>query len=170
MNSTMVHMAKMMVPQLMQKSFRMILIIGCTLLNGCLSEQRTDADIIQKYWSAEKQVEMAYDNTDTVSLRNLNIFAVCNKKFADQHKQLPLNISCMAPDSTKEVFEWKLDLYSAEERASATQTELKQTFIQNATLSQEGTYRFNISLDSSTSIKGVHAIGVEIETVKDGKR
>lgn len=147
-----------------------MVITACTLLWGCLAEQPADAKIIQGYWSAEESAELEYANNDTTSLRNLNIFAVCDKEFVAHYRQLPLKIACMAPDSTSEVFEWELDLTTAKEQMTATQTELTQTFIQNATLSQKGIYKFNISLNSSTEIKGVHAIGVEVENAENGKR
>ncbi len=152
---------------------RLLLIVAgvLLLLSGCVAEQSADVAIIEKgVLGPERVAEMEYENSDTLSFRDIEVFVVCDRNLVRRHHRLPLVVECIAPDSTSERFEWTLLTNTAGERTTATQTELKQTFVKNARLKQRGRYKFNISLDSSTTVRGIRAIGVEVSTKQNGER
>ncbi len=138
---------------------------------GCTVHPRSMAvSIGAKSWTSDTVYTFEYANTDTTARFDAEIFVVCKHNFTKRYERLPMKVECIAPDSLTAEYRWVLLTGTALAEQMPTQTEMKQKFIENATLNQRGVYRFNISLDSSTPVKGVWAIGIDLEKREDGKR
>ena len=109
-------------------------------------------------WKSVEEREVSFVNSDTVSLRELSVFAGCDS--------LPLEITVHTPDSL--LFIERVVLPFGTDAAEGTVRQ--RTFRSHGVLRREGTYRFAVSHTSGTPVRGLRAVGIEITETEHGKR
>lgn len=136
---------------------RVIVAVVAFILCSCIAPQNSAmVDVDVRKWDRAKS--LTYENSDTLSLRNLNIAIRYNKSFKES--VLPLKLAIITPD--KRVYEETISLqlqrpYSALP-ISTTESRPYRT---NVTLNQKGAYVF--AFKPMTDVKGVEAIGIEFK-------
>ena len=130
-------------------------------LGGCLAPQNVHMmRVNMRAWSETSNV--VYENSDSLSLRSINIALRYNDNFSAT--LLPLKIAVTAPDSTRfeEVVEIKINHPRTALTVATTET---LPYRDSALLSQKGTYIFAFTpLDK---VRGVEAIGIEIREITE---
>jgi hypothetical protein len=112
----------------------------------------TNVDI--ESWSSAKS--LIYSNSDTLSLRNLNIALRYNDDF--KQEILPLKIAITTPDAR--YFEEKVELRLQHPGTALTvSTTESLPYRNNVLLNQQGYYIFTFEPLSET--EGIEAIGIE---------
>ena len=113
-------------------------------------------DVDVRSWDKAKSV--TYENSDTQSLRNLNIAIRYNNNFKET--VLPLKLAIITPD--KRVYEETISLHLLRPYSvlSVSTTE-SRPYRTNVTLNQTGAYVF--AFKPLTEVKGVEAIGIEFK-------
>ena len=140
-----------------------VMLLTALLSSSCISHHGSSATALEEQeWQARKTYTLEYENSDTLSIKNIDIFIICSKWFPEKYPRLPLKVECITPDSISGMFEWSLITDCANVKKTATQIELKQTFINNALMKKQGIYLFNISLDSSTTVKDIFEVGIDV--------
>ena len=141
----------------MRVAGRIIVAVVAFVLCSCTAPQNSAmVNVNMRSWDKAKSV--TYENSDTLSLRNLNIAIRYNNNFKETI--LPLKLAVITPD--KRVYEETISLqllhpYSA---LSVSTTE-SRPYRTNVTLSQKGAYVF--AFKPLAEVKGVEAIGIEIK-------
>ena len=100
-------------------------------------------------WKSVEEREVSFVNSDTVSLRELSVFAVTGGRCSAGCDSLPLEITVHTPDSL---------LF------------IERVVLPFGTDAAEGTYRFAVSHTSDTPVRGLRAVGIEITETEHGKR
>ena len=135
---------------------RIIVAVVAVAFCSCLAPQNTQmVGVDMQSWNNTESA--AYDNSDTLSLRNLNIAI----RYNDNFKQtiLPLKIVVTTPDSRtfEEVVELRVNHPST---ALTVATNESLPYRSDVLLNQRGVYTF--SFKPQTAVRGVEAIGIEI--------
>jgi len=123
---------------------------------SCLAPQNTQmvGVDVQSWDSAES---ITYDNSDTISLRNLNIALRYNDNF--RQATLPLKVAITTPDARH--FEEEIVLVLQHPRTALTvATTESLPYRADVLLNQKGLYTF--SFEPQLAVRGVEAIGVEL--------
>ena len=136
---------------------RAIVVVAAIALCGCLAPQNalmTSVDV--QSWS--KAYSLTYENSDTLSLRNLNIAVRYNDDF--KARVLPLKIGVTAPDAR--YFEEVVNLQITHPNSVPMATTVESLpYRSKAVLSQRGAYIF--AFTPLIEVCGVEAIGVEFK-------
>lgn len=138
-----------------------ITLITMFLLSACIAPQSAYmASVDARSWHSAEMV--TYINSDTLTLRDLNIVLRHNSNFKES--VLPLKIVITTPDARyfEEIREVQLQPKSS---TSAVATTNSIPYRTNVLLAQKGCYIF--SFEPLTEIRGVESIGVEFTTIKD---
>lgn len=140
----------------MRTVIRLLLIAAGLSLCGCISpHQATATDVNPSRW--ERTAEIGFDNTDTLSLRDMYLFVRSNGRFVGD--TIPIQIAFITPDSLR--FEEQFVL-----RVPPTQTpaaligEHEFLYRQRVQLARKGLYRIQIT--PSHPVRGIEAIGINI--------
>jgi hypothetical protein len=135
---------------------RAIVVVAAIALCGCLAPQNAlmvGVDVTA--WS--KCDSLTYENSDTLSLRNLNIAIRYNDGF--KARVLPLKIGITTPDAR--YFEEEVELHINHPRtAPMVATTESLPYRSKVVLAQKGEYIF--AFTPLTEVQGVEAIGIEI--------
>ena len=136
---------------------RLIVAVAAIAMCSCLAPENA-AMVGTDMHSWEKAKSLTYENSDTLSLRDLNIAIRYNESF--QERTLPLRIVIMSPD--KRVFEETISLQLLHpSTALAVSTTESRPYRKDITLSQKGTYVF--AFKPLSEVKGIEAIGIEFK-------
>ena len=139
----------------MKLAVRIVVAVVAVAMCSCLAPQNSlMVGVDMRSWSGAES--LTYENSDTISLRNLNIAL----RYNDNCKQavLPLKIGITTPDTRhfEEVVELRLSHPSAALTVATTESVPYRT---NVLLSQKGSYTF--TFEPQTEVQGVEAIGIE---------
>lgn len=139
---------------------RIMVAIIATTLCSCLAPQNTAMVGVDMHsWTKVKSV--VYENSDTISLRNLNIAIRYNDNFVD--KSLPLKVVIMSPDTR--IFEETITIQLHHpSTALAVSTTESRPYRTNVAFGQKGTYVF--AFKPLAEVRGVEAIGIELKEVE----
>ncbi|HJE08904.1 MAG: hypothetical protein KBB03_08090 [Tidjanibacter sp.] len=140
----------------------------CMLLSaGCSGRPESRAVAVNPCgWKSVEEREVSFVNSDTVSLRELSVFAVTGGRCSAGCDSLPLEITVHTPDSL--LFIERVVLPFGTDAAEGTVRQ--RTFRSHGVLRREGTYRFAVSHTSGTPVRGLRAVGIEITETEHGKR
>lgn len=130
---------------------------------GCMAPQNSImVGVDLKSWN--KMESVIYENEDTTSLRNLNIALRYNENF--RQTTLPLKVAITTPDARyfEEVVTLQLDRPDMAIAVTATESIPYRTNVQ---LNQSGFY--TISFEPLSEVRGVEAIGIEFQQIKNIK-
>ena len=140
----------------MKGLMRMLVVAVVTLFCSCLAPQNVEmVNVDAKSW--DKAKSLTYDNSDTLSLRNLNITIRYNDDF--KQATLPLKIEVTTPDERHFTDTVQLKLHHPSTALSVATTE-SLPYRTSVLLNQKGRYTF--SFEPLSKVRGVEAIGVEI--------
>ena len=140
----------------MKMGVRIIVAVLAMTMCSCLAPQNTQmvGVDVQSWDSAEC---ITYDNSDTISLRNLNIALRYNDNF--RQATLPLKVVITTPDARH--FEEEIVLALQHPRTALTvATTESLPYRADVLLNQKGLYTF--SFEPQLAVRGVEAIGVEL--------
>jgi len=135
---------------------RIMVAVLAMAMCSCLAPQNTQmvGVDVQSWDSAES---ITYDNSDTISLRNLNIALRYNDNF--RQATLPLKVAITTPDARH--FEEEIVLVLQHPRTALTvATTESLPYRADVLLNQKGLYTF--SFEPQLAVRGVEAIGVEL--------
>ena len=126
-------------------------------LAGCLSPHRSVmTDTRPTGWG--KEVEIAFDNEDTVSRQDLCIVLRYNEQFRGD--SLRLTVCTITPDTI--CYEEPFTLFVPRRAHPAPlRDEISVTYRRNVVLSKAGEYRMTFT--PMTRVSGVEAIGINLE-------
>ena len=135
---------------------RIIIVAVVLLFGSCLAPQNTQmVGVDMRSWDSTKCI--TYDNSDTLSLRNINITLRYNDNF--KQTTLPLKITVTTPDARH--FEEVVELPLQHPRTALTvATTESLPYRAEVVLNQKGCYTF--SFKPQAAVRGVEAIGVEL--------
>lgn len=139
----------------MKLAVRIVVAVVAVAMCSCLAPQNSlMVGVDMRSWSGAES--LTYENSDTLSLRNLAIAL----RYNDNFKQvvLPLKIGITTPDARhfEEVVELRLSHPSAALTVATTESVPYRT---DVLLSQKGGYTF--TFEPQTEVQGVEAIGIE---------
>ena len=142
----------------MMRGFMRILVAAiATVLIGCYAPQSVEMTGVNMHgWSDTATV--AYNNSDTVAVRQLNISIRYNDDLRDT--SLPLKIGITTPDAHYFEEEFRLQISHPRTALTVATTE-SQPYRSDVVLAQKGEYIF--AFTPLTATTGVEAIGVEIK-------
>ena len=136
---------------------RIIVAVAAIAMSSCTAPQNASMVGVDMH-SWVKVESLTYENSDTLSLRNLNIAIRYNDNF--EETVLPLRVTVMTPDAR--IFDDTLSLQLLHpSTALAVSTTESRPYRKNVTLNQKGTYVF--AFKPLTEVKGVEAIGIEFK-------
>ena len=136
---------------------RILAVVTALTLYGCLAPQNVEmVGVDVKAWSSTESI--AYNNHDTLSLRNLNIAIRYNDDF--KPTTLPLKIGVITPDVR--YFEEVVALQLRHPNTALTVATTESLPYRNrVVLTQKGEYVF--AFTPLAEVDGVEAIGIEIK-------
>lgn len=114
----------------------------------------TDVDV--KAWSDPASIVQT--NTDTTTLRNIDLFLYCNDRFRED--SLTVRIAVRTPDSLlfKEAF--RITIPRTATTPAALKREIAIPYRRNVSLLHRGNYR--ITITPERPVQGVEAVGISI--------
>lgn len=135
---------------------RIVTVAVALLFGSCLAPQNAQmVGVDMRSWSDTASVY--YDNSDTLSLRNINIALRYNDNF--KQATLPLKITVTTPDAHH--FEEVVSFSLQHPRTALTvATTESLPYRADALLNQKGCYTF--SFEPQSAVRGVEAIGIEL--------
>ena len=134
---------------------RIVVIVCAVAFVGCIAPQNAImVGVDLKSWS--KAESIIYENSDTTSLRNLNIALRYNDNF--RQTTLPLKVTITTPDARYFEEEVTLQLERPNMAIAVTATE-SIPYRTDVLLNQSGYY--TISFEPLSEVRGVEAIGIE---------
>ena len=126
----------------MKMGLRIVVVALAMMMCSCLAPQNTQmVSVNMRSWDSVESI--TYDNSDTISLRNLNIALRYNNNF--KQTTLPLKIAITTPDARH--FEEIAELQLQRPRTALT-----------VSTTESLPYRTDVLLNQ----RGVEAIGVEL--------
>ena len=140
----------------MKMGLRIVVVALAMMMCSCLAPQNTQmVSVNMRSWDSVESI--TYDNSDTISLRNLNIALRYNNNF--KQTTLPLKIAITTPDERhfEEIAELQLQRPRTALTVSTTESLPYRT---DVLLNQRGCYTF--SFEPQSAVRGVEAIGVEL--------
>ncbi len=133
--------------------------VACAALlaAGCgMTGQAVVVDVDPRGWT--QAAELAVENDDTLSLRDIALFVRCNVRFVED--SLTLRIATLTPDSLR--CEETLRLGPAPERLpSAVRGEILTPYRLRVRLPRSGSYRWQVA--PTRPVAGIEAVGIRIE-------
>ena len=141
----------------MKLGVRIVVTVLAMAMCSCLATHNSRmVGVGIRSWSGVASV--VYDNSDTLTLRNLNIAIRYNDNF--KQAELPLKIGITTPDARhfEEVVKLQLQHPSTALTVATTESLPYRT---DVLLNQKGRYTF--SFEPQSEVRGVEAIGIELE-------
>ena len=136
---------------------RIVAVAVALLFGSCLAPQNTQmVGVDMRSWEGAESI--TYNNSDTLSLRNLNIALRYNDNF--KQTTLPLKITVTTPDAR--YFEEVIELQLQQPHTALTvATTESLPYRADVLLNQKGLYTF--SFEPQLAVRGVEAIGIELK-------
>ena len=141
----------------MKLGMRIVVAVLALAMCGCLAPQNSlMVGVDMRSWSGE--ASLVYENSDTLTLRNLNIAIRYNDYF--KQTALPLKIVVTTPDARcfEESVELQLQHPATVLTVATTESVPYRT---DVLLSQKGCYSF--TFEPQSEVRGVEAIGIEFK-------
>ena len=139
----------------MRSVVRIVVAVLAVVMCSCLAPQNSlKVGVDMHLWIGAES--LLYENSDTLSLRNLAIALRYNDNF--KQSVLPLKIGITTPDARhfEEVVELRLSHPSTALSVATTESVPYRT---DVVLNQKGGYTF--TFEPQTEVRGVEAIGIE---------
>lgn len=131
--------------------------------SGCTDSSHSMCVVVNPAgWRADDEACMVYDNTDTLSFRELSVYSVWTAG-NERREPLVLDVAIMTPDSLW--FEQQVEVPSVAGGGIG-----EQTFRAHALLGRTGEYRFVVKHAGPSAVDELRAVGIEITCTEDGKR
>jgi hypothetical protein len=138
--------------------------LSLIFLTGCISAvEEVAAETDPSGWDKSHSAVVRFDNRDTVSVRNIDIFIVCNDLSARNHDSIGLSVTTLTPDSLRTVETITLYTAGSDGDGNAGYYHVSRPYRHEAVLSKEGEYLFEFSHEYETPLKGVKAIGITVK-------
>lgn len=128
-------------------------------VTGCREDSvNISTPVNPRGWKPDDVKSVIYRNSDTTSLRNIVLFLSCDKNLKGN---IPLEITTVTPDSMRftEGF-----MFESSDEAGGDFTVKRAEYRNDNLFSREGGYVFRIRQTGSQPIKGIRAVGIEIES------
>ncbi len=138
-----------------------VLLLGIATFTSCLAPQQIfTAEINEFGWPTDQEVIVECSNTDTLSLRSLNVIIRYGNEFPSE--PLDLSITTVTPDG----YRW-IDTLSVpvpqQRSAYGLYQDIEQPYRRQTLLNRSGQYVFVFRpLSPEKEIQGVAAIGIDI--------
>lgn len=140
----------------MRSCARIMVAVLAMAMYGCLAPQNTQmVGVDMQSWDSTESI--TYDNSDTLSLRNINIALRYNDNF--KQTTLPLKVAITTPDARHFEEEIVLALHHPRTALTVSTTE-SLPYRADVVLSQKGCYTF--SFEPQAAVRGVEAVGIEL--------
>jgi len=140
----------------MKMRLRIGTVVLAMAMCSCLAPQNTQmVGVDVQLWDSAESI--TYDNSDTISLRNINIALRYNDNF--KQTTLPLKVAITTPDARHFEEEIVLALHHPRTALTVATTE-SLPYRANVSLSQKGHYTF--SFEPQTAVRGMEAVGIEL--------
>ena len=141
----------------MRSCARIMVAVLAMAMYGCLAPQNTQmVGVDMQSWDSVESI--TYDNSDTISLRNINIALRYNDNF--KQTTLPLKVAITTPDARHFEEEIVLVLHHPRTALTVATTE-SLPYRADVLLNQKGHYTF--SFEPLSKVQGVEAIGIELK-------
>lgn len=129
------------------------LLVGCS--DGPVS---ISASVDPRGWNKDDVKAVVYQNSDTTSMRDIVLFVACDR---NMHADIPLEITTVTPDSLRFSEQFLFEPSAADD---ASDFIVKRVIYRaNSLFAREGGYVFRIRRLGSEPLKGIRAVGIEIE-------
>lgn len=140
----------------MRSCTRIMVAVLAIAMYGCLAPQNTQmVGVDMQSWDSVESI--TYDNSDTLSLRNINIALRYNDNF--KQTTLPLKVAITTPDARHFEEEIVLVLHHPRTALTVATTE-SLPYRADVLLNQKGHYTF--SFEPQTAVRGLEAVGIEL--------
>lgn len=138
-----------------------VLLWGIVTLTSCLAPQQIFmAEINEFGWPTDQEVMVEFSNTDTLSMRSLNIIIRYGNEFPSE--PLDLSITTVTPDG----YRWidTLSVPAPQQRSAyGLYQDIEQPYRRQTLLNRYGQYVFVFRpLSPKQEIQGVASIGIDI--------
>lgn len=138
-----------------------VLLLGIATFTSCLAPQQIFTTEIDEFgWPTDQEVMVECSNTDTLSLRSLNVIIRYGNEFSSE--PLDLSITTVTPDG----YRWidTLSIPVPQQRSAyGFYRDIEQPYRRQTLLNRSGQYVFVFRpLSPKKEIKGVAAIGIAI--------
>ena len=140
----------------MRGGMRIIVAVLAMAMCSCLAPQNTQMVGVD-VWSWDSAECITHENSDTISLRNINIALRYNDNF--KQATLPLKVAITTPDARHFEEEVILPLHHPRTALTVATTE-SLPYRADVLLNQKGIYTF--SFEPQSAVRGIEAIGVEL--------
>lgn len=149
----------------MKSKYWRIALCAAILFSSCVTDHVSEIIVsdVPVRWSKLDPVEVAYENTDTLALKKMDVLVRFRNDFA--FDRLDFVLETQSPDSlywqdTVSVF---CTLPALTEVSSLTYTDVKTVYRSHSRLSRTGVYRFRFTpLMPETYLKGIAGVGIEV--------
>ena len=115
------------------------------------------ADTPRVEWQAGEQVELRYENGDTLNLKSVGV--VARWEVGSAESVLPLRITAQSPSGV--CYEGEVVLLPTERHKGGSFVEFSTEWIEDALLGESGDYLFTLS--PTRTLGGVWTVGVKID-------
>lgn len=140
----------------MKMGLRIVALFLAMAMCSCLAPQNTQmVGVDMQSWSSAESI--IFNNSDTLSLRNINITLRYNDNF--KLASLPLKVVVTTPDARNFEEEIVLTLHHPRTALTVATTE-SLPYRADVVLSQKGLYTF--SFEPQSAVRGVEAVGIEL--------
>ena len=141
----------------MRAWLRIVAVALAMAMFSCLAPQNTQmVGVDMQSWDSTASIIV--DNSDTLSLRNINIALRYNSNF--KQTTLPLKIVVTTPDGRYFEEEIALSLHHIHSAFTVATTE-SLPYRADVVLNQKGYYTFSFA--PQTAVQGVEAVGIEVK-------
>lgn len=131
-------------------------LLAAGFAGGCLSpHQSTAIDVDPVAWSTP--AELVLTNTDTVTLRDLQLFLRCNDRFAED--SFTVRIVVLTPDSLRFEESLPVDIPRTDSPAAIAREQIVP-YRRSVRFARSGDYRLRIT--PQRPLRGVEAVGVSV--------
>lgn len=149
------------------KSNKRFLGIAAALLllpAGCTSEVTSVvAEVNPSGWSSGEAAQAIFPNSDTLALREIDIFMLCNERLG--RDSLELFLTTTTPDSLT-VTEM-IVLFPSGAAGNTRYRQVTRPYRSNVLLAKTGEYRFEFRHEYISPLEGIKAVGVNIKYIEE---
>ena len=137
-------------------------------MSGCGTQSTSmSVPIDPAGWRSGSLRVLRFNNTDTVTLRDLTLFVVHDNRAAGYETCLDMEVEVQSPDGTKFNENVKVEIDRSDEKNIIRQS--SSTYRREVRLKDSGEYRILLRNRNSLPVRGVRAVGIEITDSKNGK-
>lgn len=139
------------------------LLTGAAFIQGCVARNDSAvAEIDPSGWSRHDVRQAVYSNSDTASLRSIDIMVVYNNLFLQDRSPLTVSVTTISPDSVSVTENIAIIPERRPQAPSSGYIQAIVPYRKNVSLSQEGDYIFSFAHSEEIPAEGIKAMGVII--------